>query len=296
MKHSFKIVAILLLFFLAAQFLGLFIVSKYVDVPNTVGTGEIVHKPLPYNFQPPEVNKDYSYLYVFVAILLGTLLVFVLMKYMQLVLWKVWYFSAISFSLLLAFAAFLNQFYALIAALVFAYLKTFKPSVIVHNFTELFVYGGLATFFVWIFNVKSAFILLILISIYDAYAVWKSKHMIKLAKFQTKSQVFAGLFIPYKLGKLSKPKKGTYVKKKVKNAILGGGDIAFPIIFAGTVLESVVTYLPIQQALMKVFVIPVMATVALGLLFWKSEEKKFYPAMPFISVGCFVGYLIMILI
>ena len=296
MKHSVKIVTILLLFFLVAQFLGLFIVSKYIDVPSSLETGEITHKSLPYNLEPPEVNKDLSFIYVFFAIIFGTLLIFVLMKYMQLMLWKLWYFSAIFFTLLLAFAAFVNEFYALIIALIFAYLKAFRPSIFVHNFTELFVYGGLAAFFVSIFNVKSAIILLILISIYDAYAVWKSKHMIKLAKFQTKSQVFAGLCIPYKIGKIVKPKKGKYVTKKVKNAILGGGDIAFPLIFAGTVLESAVLVLPLQQALMKTFIIPVMATVALGLLFWKSKEKKFYPAMPFISVGCFVGYLIYYLI
>ncbi len=211
-----------------AQVLGLLIVSKYIDVSATLESGKIEHKALPYDLQPPEVDKNYSFVYVFIAILIGTALIFLLIKYMQLLLWKLWYFCAIFFALLLGFAAFVNQSYALLAALIFAGLKTFRPSVIIHNFTELFIYGGLAAFFVWIFNVQSAIILLILISVYDMYAVWKSKHMIKLAKFQTKSQMFAGLFIPYKLGSLRKSKGKKVSQKKVKSAILGGGDIAFP--------------------------------------------------------------------
>src|SRR3989344_5717485 len=119
------------------------------------------------------------------------------------------------------------------------------------------------------FSVFSAIILLILISIYDMYAVWKSKHMIKLAKFQSKLKTFAGLFIPY---------------EKNKAAILGGGDIAFPLLFAGVVL--------LEKGLYPSILIIVYSALALFLLFLFGKKKKFYPAMPFISLGCFLGYLV----
>jgi presenilin-like A22 family membrane protease len=275
----------------------LFIISRYIDIPKTAETGVIEHKPLPYDLQPPAVDKDISFVYVFISILFGTLILFALMRYGQIMLWKLWYLLAIFFSLLVAFSAFITQGYAAIAAIIIATLKTFRPSIIVHNFAELFIYGGLASFFVWIFNVKSAIILLILISIYDMYAVWSSKHMIKLAKYQAKSNMFAGLFVPYKLGGMSKPKQNDHTQKvKVKNAILGGGDIAFPLIFAGTVLESAIITMPLAQAIKETMLIPIFATIALSLLFYFSEDKKFYPAMPFITAGCFIGYAIMSLI
>ncbi len=300
MKHTFKITAILVLFFFISQLLGMWIISKYIDLPKTAETGEIEHRALPYDLEPPKIDKDYSFIYVFAAILLGTVLIFLIIRYSQMFLWKVWYLFAIFFALLIAFSAFVSESYALIAAIIFAALKTFRPSIIVHNFTELFIYGGLASFFVWIFNVQSAIILLVLISIYDMYAVWKSKHMIKLAKFQAKSHMFAGIFIPYKLGSIQsqqvKSSKLKVAAKKLRSAILGGGDIAFPLIFAGAVLEQAVLTLPLSAAIFKTAIIPVMATVALSLLFYKSEPQKFYPAMPFISAGCFVGYFIFCLI
>ena len=57
--------------------------------------------------------------------------------------------------------------------------------------------AAVAAIFAPVFSVLSVSILLVLISIYDAYAVWKSKHMITLAKSQAKANVFAGLMIPY---------------------------------------------------------------------------------------------------
>ena len=80
-------------------------------------------------------------------------------------------------------------------------------------------------------NIFYAYILLIILSLYDMYAVWKSKHMVKMAKFQTRSGIFAGLLIPYGFKKAKK--KGMV---KVKTAVLGGGDIGFPLLFAGTIL------------------------------------------------------------
>jgi hypothetical protein len=46
----------------------------------------------------------------------------------------------------------------------------------------------------------------------------------------------------------------------------------------------------IQVGLYKALIIPVAATIALTILLLMSKKNHFYPAMPFISIGCFVGY------
>ena len=163
------------------------------------------------------------------------------------------------------------------------------------NFTELFVYGGLAAIFVRTFPAEYALftvlMLLVLISLYDAYAVWKSGHMIKLAKFQTKSKMFAGVVIPYSMPKAP---KGLPVKTvKVKTAILGGGDIGFPLLFSGVIFRDLLLRNAIAFAFLKVLMIPVFAAIALGWLLVKADKDKFYPAMPFISLGCFLAMVVM---
>ena len=104
--------------------------------------------------------------------------------------------------------------------------------------------------------------------------------MITLAKSQSKAKVFAGLLVPYSIKRKKKVKrKGPPVKVRV--AMLGGGDIAFPLIFAGIVMKDV--------GLWQSLLIPLFAMGGLAYLLWFGSEKKFYPAMPFIGVGCFVG-------
>ncbi len=171
-------------------------------------------------------------------------------------------------------------------ALIFGFWKVFKPNFWIQNLTEIFVYGGLAAIFVPVFNMFSVSILLILISIYDIYAVWKSKHMVTLAKSQMKAKVFAGILIPYQPIKSLAEKKlsGSLKKIKVRTAILGGGDIGFPLIFAGVVMKDF--------GLWQSLIIPVFALLGLAALLFTAKEKKFYPAMPFISAGCFLGLLV----
>ena len=172
---------------------------------------------------------------------------------------------------MIAFNAFFTQLFSLILALVLSLWKTFKNNIIVHNFSELFIYGGLAAIFVPILSITSIIVILFIIAIYDYIAVFKTKHMIRMAKFQTKIKLFAGLLIPY--GK--------------KAAILGGGDLGFPLLFSGVMFK--------EFGLLSLITV-LTSTLALAYLLFKSQKNKFYPAMPYISIGCFIGYGIIILL
>ncbi|MBI2581537.1 hypothetical protein HYV87_00215 [Candidatus Woesearchaeota archaeon] len=281
MKHNITMTIILLSIFLLAQFIGIAILHNYIDVSKSAETGKTEFKDLPIGERPP-VQEKTSFIPIIIAILIGTGFLFLLMKYNLIWIWKGWFLLAAFFALTIAWDAFLPKIVALVMAGVFALWKVFRPNVLVHNITELFIYGGLAAIFVPLFNLFSVIILLVLISGYDAYAVWKSKHMIALAKSQAKAKIFAGLMLPYKLGGMGKPNPRLKIKKvKVKAAILGGGDIGFPIIFAGVVLKEI--------GLWQSLIIPFGALLGLAVLLWKGKQNKFYPAMPFISAGCFIA-------
>ncbi|MAG50725.1 hypothetical protein CL621_03770 [archaeon] len=261
MKHNVQIVLILLALFLCAQVIGLFVTNKYLV------------KNLPFNLERPQLNEKTSFIQIFIIIIIATALAFVLTRLKAFVLWKIWFFLGVCFTLLISFTVIFGEKIALVIAIILAALKIFKPNVIIHNFTELFIYGGLAAVFVPIMNLFSISILLILISIYDAIAVWKTKHMVKLAKFQTKLKLFIGFLIPY---------------DKKSKAVLGGGDIGFPLLFAGVILKNF--------GFIKALIIPVCVSMSLLFLLMIGKKDRFYPAMPFLSVGCFLGYGVILLI
>ena len=288
MKHSFVITLILLGLFLGAQVIGLFITSKYIDVEKSKVEGEVVWKDLPsvagMKVQRPDVEPSVSVWYILGAILVGTVLILLIVRLQRALLWKIWFFLAVVLCLQIAFAAFIPSLIALILAVLLGWFKIFRPNFFLHNFTELFIYGGLAVIFVPILNVMYAFVLLIALSAYDMYAVWRSKHMIKMAKFQTKAGIFAGLLLPYKLPKIPKVprKKPKQRVMRIRTAVLGGGDIGFPLILAGTVLKDL--------GMGYAFIISIASAAALGALLLLSKKKRFYPAMPFITIGCAIGY------
>ncbi|MAG20154.1 hypothetical protein CL618_01845 [archaeon] len=260
MKHNVIVTLIIIGLFLGAQVMGLVILNKYDG------------KELPFNLQRPEFKEKASSVSLLISVLIITALAFLLIKFQARKLWMVWFFLSVFFTLMIAFSVFFNEYVALGLAFVLALLKTVKNNVYLHNFTELFIYGGLVAVFAPVLSVSTVFILLILISIYDMIAVWKTKHMVKLAKFQTKMKVFAGLLVPY--GK--------------KMAILGGGDIGFTLLFAGVVLLS--------TGWIDALIIVLSVSIALGLLLFLSKKDRFYPAMPYLTVGCFIGYFIGLLV
>ncbi len=79
-------------------------------------------------------------------------------------------------------------------------------------------------------------------------------------------------------------------KKKVSVhvAILGGGDVVFPIITAGVMLKTL--------GLIPALLVIAGATIGLITLLLLAEKKKFYPAMPFITMGIFIAIILSYLI
>ncbi len=304
MKHNLKVTVLLLFSFILAQFVGLFVMSHYIQISEVDGTRFVEYKEVPFVGPPPEVNQTLSFIPIVIAVLAGTAIIFIIMKLNRPEIFRYWVSLVVFLTLTISFFAVISTlfsnvfsgfpggpiFLAVLLAGFITFFKLFRPNIFAHNISEIFIYGGIATIFVPLLNLVSVTILLLLISLYDAIAVWKSKHMITLAKFQADSRAFSGLMIPYgaEVAKPKKRKKALLSFGTAKTAILGGGDIAFPLMFAGVVMKN--------YGLMTAFLIPVFVTIALALLLLKGKEDRFYPAMPVLTAGCFAGFLAILLL
>ena len=276
---------------------GLFTVSRYIDIETTSTTGNTTLYSEKYLIEPPEIDESFSFIYILIAVFIGTALALLIIKFKRVGLWRVWFFLSVFITLTLGLLPYIEILFAFalnfnlisyltaIIAAGLAFWKVFKPNVIVANVTEVFIYSGIAALLVPILDMLSAILLLIAISVYDVWAVNKTKHMVSLAKFQSKAKTFAGLSFPY----IKKPVPAGPNTKKVQQAILGGGDIAFPLLFAGVVLKTTGSF-----ALG--FLISLFAAIGLFFLFLLAKKGKFYPAMPFITVGCLVGWIVTLIL
>ena len=307
MKHTVKITIILISLFFFAQLIGIYVANQYLpEIKQVVTeTGEIKNETiynLPYGLDPPtNIKPQESIISIVIALIIAVSLMLLLMKLKAETFLRGWFTIVVILGLSIAINAFLMTIpraalISVILAIPLGILKIFHRNMFVHNATELLIYPGIATVFIPILNVFSVSVLLVVISLYDMYAVWHSGFMQKMAKFQIqKLKLFSGFFVPYmgkedrlmmnKVKSMKESEKNKKLKKvKVNLAILGGGDVVFPIILAGVVLRT----LGLWQAV----TISLGATLALAFLFYKSEKGKFYPAMPFISIGCFIALAI----
>ncbi len=304
MKHNLKITFILLSMFIFTQFIGIYVVDSYSSMKVVDGNVVEVDSPdLPFGLETPKLkeNKDFNYAFgsIIFAFIIAISLLLLLSKFNIEFFIRLWFFVVVLIALGISFNIFLlgilsseiSWIIALIIALPLGFIKIYKRDFFIHNLTELFIYPGIAAVFVPILNIYTIIGLLILISIYDMWAVWHSGLMQKMAKYQIdKVKVFSGFFIPHiskkVRQKLKKMKKSELKKKKIRvnMAILGGGDVIFPIIAAGVMLKTL-------GLLSAIFVI-IGATLGLSYLMFFAEKKKFYPAMPFITAGIFAGILV----
>ncbi len=299
MKHTKQVTYILIAMFLLSQIIGLFVLNNYVDTEKSLLEGKIVFKDLPFHQERPEIEESTSVFWLIIAVLIGTGIALLLFKYNLHLLWKAWFFLAVWICITFAVYAFVSEYVALFVGLFFAIFKVIKPNLYIHNIGELFVYAGIAVILVPIMNIFSGVVMLVVISLYDYWAVFKSKYMVSLVKSQEKTKVFAGLLIPYSLKqiktKLNTSSNQSTSKNTLKSqnktqttsnnseiAVLGGGDIAFALLFAGIVFK----YFGFLGSLL----IPLFSTIAISYLLFKGQKGKFYPAMPFISIGCLIGY------
>lgn len=303
MKHDLRITALLVSFYLIAQIVGLGIVYNDIKVEQHVTeTGQtvtIVSHPDTALGARPEVQDFDAIAMVLVSILVGTGFVLLIVRFNKINVWKIFFFSAVFSSITIAVGVFVSWYIAAMVGIVLSAVKLLKRNLIIHNVTEVLIYAGIAVLFAPLFQPLWVIILLLFISAYDMFAVWKSRHMVKMAEFQIKSEVFAGLSIPYKPKiRNSGPKtQGRRQKTKINTAILGGGDVAFPLIFASVVMESLIKGgLLGPIVLFKALVISVMTAITLLLLLVFGKRGHYYPAMPFLTAGCLAGYGILLLI
>ncbi|MEK6909132.1 MAG: presenilin family intramembrane aspartyl protease [Nanoarchaeota archaeon] len=310
MKHTVKITLILISLFFVAQLIGIYVAHAYLpEIKQVVNetTGEVTNETiynLPYGLDPPtDIKPQESILSIIIALCIAVTLMLFLMKLKAETFLRGWFTIVVILGLSIALNAFLMPIpkaalISVIIAIPLGILKIFHRNMFVHNATELLIYPGIATVFIPILNIWSVAVLLVIISVYDIYAVWHAGFMQKMAKFQIqKLKLFSGFFVPYMrkedrlvLSKVKsmKEKENKLKKIRVNLAILGGGDVVFPIILAGVVLRT--------MGLWQAFIIALGATLALAYLFYRSEKGKFYPAMPFISIGCFIALAIAYLI
>ncbi|GEM_PF-1483499 len=268
MKHTKHITFVLLGLFLLTQVIGLGVIQSF-GAPTE--TGEVSWDTLPYELERPVWDEETSFIPLIGMVIGVTLVVLLIIMLHWSWVWNIWFFLSVLLCTAITLTTVMTANLAAFVGALLGYSKVWGKHFWQKNLPELFMYGGLAAVFVPVISLNSIIIFLIVISLYDIVAVNKTKHMVHIAESKLLQQAFPGLFLTY--GK--------------KQAVLGGGDMGLPLLFTGIMLK---TFGGIA------WIVPLLTTGALAILLIKSEKNRFYPAMPVLTIGCLVSYILVLLL
>jgi presenilin-like A22 family membrane protease len=124
---------------------------------------------------------------------------------------------------------------------------------------------------------------LIIFSLYDYIAVYKTKHMIHMAREMIKEGAVLGLVLPQKTSDFKSP-----LQKVVPGAgrffVLGGGDVVFPLLLCSSVLPRGLTH-SLVVAGFSLFGLFLSIFV-----FSRQKKRQPIPALPPIALFAIIGY------
>lgn len=201
---------------------------------------------------------------------------------------RIFFLFALFSGALITFSIFLNDSLSFIISLLLIIFYIFYPYVWFHNFILILTLPGIAAILGSSINPKTAVILLIFMSAYDYIAVYKTKHMVKMARAMISGRaIFAMIY--------SEHLKGFWVNIKEARPgegfmMLGTGDFVFPIIMATS------AYTVSANAAWIVFIFSLFGLLLMHLIFMSQKVRRPMPALPPLAAFAILGFFIAILL
>ena len=241
-------------------------------------------------------------LYIFGSILVFTIFLLILIKlFKKIPFFKIIELFFVFITLIVLFNLFLNIYISLGITVFIIILKEIIKNKLFNNLIITLMIGFIGGYIAYSLSILPIVVLLVLIGIYDYIAVFKTKHMVILAKHVvTKNS--AMLYNLTLDGSFSKEydkkllndldnKTKVNVKSKFNEMKLGTGDIALPLIAL-----TKFTFLNIYFGIICLIGLILVLTYTLTFLLNNKKHIKALPAMPLQSIFILFLYFVYLLI
>jgi len=188
------------------------------------------------------------------------------------------------------FEIFLSSLMAISLALIAAILFVFLKNIFVHDLAIIIGLAGVGAILGLSITPQIGLIALVALSFYDIIAVYKTKHMVTMAKNMIESGAVFGFIIPFDFRGFFSGKGEVKDRIGEKFMILGSGDIGLPLIFA----SSLVPVSIVSAAIVGIF--SILGLFVTHLIFINQKQRAPMAALPPIATFAIIGYLVSILL
>ncbi len=216
---------------------------------------------------------------------IGTAIVLGLIRIMHGgLLLRLFFLFALFSGTLITTSVFIPDTWALIFSLFLVSFYVIWSRVWFHNLILILTLPGIVALLGASLNPWTVVLILIIMSVYDYVAVYKTKHMVRMAKAMISGRaIFAMIF----------PEHWQGFKSHLNEAhpgegfmMLGTGDFVFPLIMAAS------AYIVSPVAAWLVFSFALLGLLLMHLIFISQKIRRPMPALPPLAAFAIIGFLI----
>lgn len=241
---------------------------------------------------PPElrVTPGLSVLDFLLSFFLATIIILILLRLFKrsVIAFEIIFAFTVFVGSLIVFETFFDELVAFLLAILVAAVRFLIPRVWIQNAVIIISVAGISAWLGLSFSLLAILVILLILSIYDVIAVYKTKHMVSMFRDLMEKGVYFSTIVPERTEQLSH--NLTEVQPEKGFLFLGTGDTAIPLMFAVSALPfKLISSLAIMiGALLGIF--------AMHLLFISQKERRPMPALPPIALGSIIGFLVSLII
>ncbi len=239
-------------------------------------------------YLPKTSLQDFLFSFLFITFFVLIFVVFKKADKFKELIYKGLFILAVFWGCVVILSLFLPVFGAVLITGILITLWFKLSKIWVHDLLMVLSLAGTASFFGLGFSPPVVIALLFVFSAYDFIAVYKTKHMVAMAKDMIDKKVVLGFIIPKEI-KYFKDKLAK-VKMQGDFMILGGGDVVFPALLAVSV---------VPLSFWKAVIIVLFSLAGSFFTYWlfsRQDKKEPIPALPPIAFFTLIGYFITLFI
>ena len=278
------IIVFLFMSFLSLATANSMITGKVVYTSEPI---QSVYVPLPESPGPPYKPAQIDIFQFLVSFLLATLLMlFFLNVFKGKLLFEVLFSGAVIFGSQGPLGIIFNKFDAFLLSFAIVIFRFSYSRIWTQNLAIIIAISGIAASLGLSAKPLMALLILVLLSIYDIIAVYKTRHMVKLFKGMAKRGAVLALVVPKSFFLWFGRFEDINEKNKDEFVFLGTGDLVLPLFFAVSAFS-----LGVQ------FSLGIILGAAMGLtvdhiIFMNQKTRKPIPALPAITLFSILGYVL----
>lgn len=239
----------------------------------------------PVTLYQPTVTLGQFILYFFLA---TGIFLFSIRLFKTGLIWQFIFALAIFAGAQVVFSLALPETWAVLFALLLVVIRFISPTIFWQNTSVALSIAGISSVFGLSINPYSVVVILLVLAVYDYIAVYRTKHMVKMAEKMLQYQAILAFIIPEKIkdwgASLHKAQPGRGF------LVLGGGDVALPLIMI--VSTSLIS---LRHAILVSFFV-LLGVFATHILFVTQVSRRPMPALPPMAFFSILGFIVSVLV